>query len=1125
MNNKAVLLLTKITAPKARRQLLSRQRLLTQLEQSHNYQLTLISAPAGYGKTTLLTDYARSSDMALCWYALDERDRDPAVFCLYLLHSVRQIYPQFGKSFEKLLGYNATELHQEAIIGRLAEEFIANLEELRFGDSSLAANFRETLLVLDDYQFAESFGVNRFLQRLIWWLPEQFHLIIATRAIPEDLAITKLAAKQMLTILSKTDLAFTTEEISQLLSEFHNISEPMELAEMLTSYSEGWITAIVLVLSNQSLAREGNWRNLKAITSSSGGNADLAAIFDYLATEILANQTKAVQSFLLRTSVFELLKPAECDQLMLGQPQNTTADENTEDHISSEEILHYLETKNLFITRLTSADDGELCYQYHALFRQFLRAKLKYNKSLYKTTQVTAGLIENQKGNVIEAISHYLEAGEIAKATEVLSANAETLYKAGRNSVIKNLLEVLPVTEQEKSPSLLDIKAKLLLETGQNREALQIYIHVENLYRQNSLTNYAARALANQAQLMMRMGLRKDAVALCTQIVRDYATLIKTNDGLQAIGLAKSILGTIAMEEGRIVEAEQNLRDVSDIYKACSDDFHTAMVESVFGQLYQYQGKLVKSGVYYERALNYFVKIGNRLREAYCRTSIAVNYYLQGQYQEAERQLNDVRSLTVEFNDNYLQLFILSYLGNIYRETERYTKAEIIYKEALDLARSSSVRKMELDILSDQTLCYILQNEHQNAHALLQLSFELTEEYNLLERIGLCYINQAYAEFDSHTYKRAIVSIDKAIVVFSTHKKLAEECRAKLILAITFFAIAEVKKAIALLAESLEQANKLGYEPYLTFEFRWATPLFRQVATLKDKVNEITENFLRKHGFIAAFNNTDSVVGILHDVADEQQPIRLSDRRQQSKTKLAVVATNLHALKAYGLDGGRVWVGEVEIEKWRTNKTREILFYLLEYNKCSRDELFEALWPDENFDTSAHLLHTAFYHLRRTIAPVEIKLSAGRYSLEGEIWYDASEFANKAKKGLFGNQFILEDLSAALELYKRDYLDQFYSNWSLERQRELLQLYSSGLEKLARFYQEQGQHQSALPLWRQILRKDEYNEAAHIATINCLLETGNKLEARRQSTQYLKTLEDLDLQPSPNAALLLQKLA
>ncbi len=1102
--------LTKINPPQAR-QLLSRQRLLESLERCRDYRLLLISAATGFGKTSLLVDFARHSDMALAWYTLDESDRDPATFCRFLLQSVRLIYPSFGQSFQQLLEQNLKELHQEPIIYRLAEEFIADLELL---EQNSAEDFRETLLVLDDFQFAESFGVNRFVQRLIWWLPPAFHVIIATRALPEDLMLNKMLAKQMMSVLGPADLVFSAAEVNQLLRDYYEIDEPA-LGERLATYSEGWITAIILALSNQNLIRSGaGWQDLK----SADGEFDAAQIFNYLALEVLENQPTHLQNFLLRTSVLNLLSPANCDALL------DKSDGEAEP--SSEAFLRQLEARNLFITRLSS--EGQVYFQYHALFRQFLHKRLKENRSLYYEVQLQAAQIEQQAGNYAEAVQHYIEANEIQQAAALLSEIVGPLYEAGRTNLLNNLLATIPSEEQRKLPHLLNIKAQLLLEKGNNEAALKTYAEAEQLYRQEGALDLAAKAAAQQAQLLVRTGQRREAIAICGRVLQDFASLMQTSEGQRAVGMVKHVSAFVAMEEGNIVEAEKNLRDAAEIYKACKDDFRLATIDSVFGQLYNHAGRLVKSSIYHERALAYFVKIGNRSREAYIRTSLAIIRYQQGQYLQAENQFNETLTLTQDLDDAYLRLFVLAYLGNIYRDTERYSKAEATYAEALKLARDGNIRKMELSLLNEQITNFILTGQTTDVADLILLSLELAEDYAMPERVAFAQRNQSWLELGNRSYKRALVAIEKALGGFRIYKAPSEEARAKLTEATILLAMNEPRKALAVLEESIALAEDLNFEPYLPFEIRWATPLFEYAS--HKKVSEAVSEFLRRRGFISGLEAASPA-------KDEEgrpelvAPIQLRERLAQNNLNRAAEAalapsSNSTVLRVSALNGGRVWRGDSEIEQWRTSKAREALFYLLEYSKCSRDELWEALWPDEDFGTSSNLLNTNMSYLRKAIAPVaELKLSSGRYFLQGEIWYDAAEFSSQVKMLLAQPELDAERLTKALNLYKRDFLDQFYSNWSIERQQQLLQLYLTGLERLALHYDHQNQPQLALPCWRQMLLKDPYNEETHRACILSLMKAGDKLEARRQSARCLRALEELDLRPSPETAHLLQKLA
>ncbi len=1127
---KSVLLSTKIRPPKVRRQLLSRPRLLSLLGEIRDYQLVLLSAPTGYGKTTLLTDFARSQNMPLCWYTLDENDRDVAVFCRYLLHSIRQVYPTFGQSFEEMLGYNLEQLHQEAIVKRLVDEFVANLEEL----AEVGEDFHDTLLVLDDFQFAESFGVNQFVKRLVNYLPESYHLIISARKNPDDLPLIKLTGKQLAMGIDQTELAFTIEEINQLLKVFYNITgddeDQRELAQTLASFAGGWITGVVLALGNRSLFRGGKWREVVVGNREGGGSNgdrefDTAAIFEYLAEEVLANQPAEIQSFLLKTSVFDLLRPSECDALLgfSGEVAKNIGSTTTNND-GSDEILARLESLNLFITHFAGGErEKEDYYQYHALFQEFLRSRLKQDKQLYLKTQAEAAQIQKARGKAVEAVRHYLEAdaGELAAST--LNEVAGQLYQTGRSELLSNLLGSIPVEEQETLPNLLSVKAQLLLEKGENEESLRIYKLAAKLYRKEGSADYAAKATANQAQLLLRTGRREEAKSLCKVVLTDYTLLMRTEVGQQAVALAKFMLANIAIEEGDGAEVEKNLREAAEIYASNDDKLHQALIDSAYGQLYQREGRLVKSTIYYERSLAHLVKLGSRLREAYCRVNLAINMCNQGHYRVADEQLNETLALSEVLSDSYLRLFVLAYLGNVYRDTERYSKADAIYSEALQLAQEERIRKIELNVLNDKATSYILQNEKEAAQGLIDLSFELAEDYSLPERVGWGYYNQGLLEFKNHSYKRALKAFEKSLSIFIESKAKTEEIRAKLLLANVLLAIGEQRKALVFLTESLEAAQELGYEPFLPFELEFSSALFKYASSKKTK--EVIEEFLKRRGFITDLDAP--TVQLLHeDNSPLPKPIPIRSALLQKPS------TNLDSstLSIFALDGGTVLVGEKEIKNWRTTKVRETLFYLVDSRESTRDQLFEALWPDEDWSASPYLLHTTLYQLRKALTPIEIELKAGLYRLKVDIKYDAFEFESVFRKILptKNKKIDIEDvgqLVKALSLYKQDFLGQLYSNWCIERQQDLLAYYVLGLEKIARFYQSSGQFEIALPYWRQLTRKEPYNEEAHRETIECLLALGKKAEAKLQLAQCRKALEELNLQPSPETTILQRSLA
>lgn len=1086
---------TKIRVPPPPRQLLHRTRLIEALSLCQDYRLTLISAGAGYGKTTLLTDFARHTSLSLCWYALDESDRDPAVFCAYLLHSVRRRYPNFGTPFEQLLDYNLKELHHLPVVQRLADQFICDLQDLVLPDKG---EVRDTLIVLDDFQFAESVGVNNFVKRLLEWLPDNFHLLLASRSLPQDLAITRLLAKQKMLGLGQPELAFQAVEVDQLLGDFYGIHDS-ELARTLATYSEGWITAVILALSNRNLLHSGDWRKLEAVN----GNFDVEKVFNYLAQEVLASQTAEAQTFLLKTSVLDQLNSANCTALL--EPLVTT--NGTSPTFSSENLLKQLESRNLFITSFSQ--EGQTYFQYHVLFRNFLLSKLKQNNSLYKQIQRRAASIQKDSGHYVEAIQHYVAADELLAAANLLDQISEPLYETGRTRLLADLVAHIPLLEQERLPHLLNIKARLLLDKGDNQAAIRAYIRTEQLYREEGLFDHAARAVANQAQMLFLVSQRSEALALCQRVLQDEATLRQSWDGKQAVATAHYMVGAVAIDEGgNRAAAEEALRAAATIYTECADDFHLAVVENSFGLLYYNSGRLIKSNVHYNRALAYFVKTGNVGRETYVRTALAINAYTQGQYQKAEEQLDEALVLAYKQENQYLQLYLLAYLGNLYRDTERYSKAEIVYNAALRLAQQNQVRKMELQTINDLATALILQDKGTEASDLIKASLELNVEYKLPEKAGFSYRNQSWLEYSKGSYKRALEAIERAVEVFLATQARAEEARAKLTQSVILLAMGEPRKAATILTESLILADELGFEPFLPFEMKWAEPLFNYAAGRK--LGETVTDFLRRHGFLPG----------LPEIGSESV-----STLQVSQEVASTPLFSKNTLYVFGLDGGTIWLGEKELKAWRSAKAREILFFLLEYKTGSRDQLLTALWPDDDSQNPANLLHAHILNLRRAIAPIEVKRDERGYYLQGQIWYDAAEFSQEVKLGLAtpaNQQLAVVSFSQALRLYKRDFLEYSYGNWITERQQSLLQLYLRGLKKLGQYHQQNQQYLAALLVWQQFLLKDAYDEAIYRAAMQCCLALNNRAEAQHLYKQCQKALDELNLKPTPETSELLK---
>mgnify|MGYP005843640087 CR=1 FL=1 len=242
-------MITKVLLPQLPRGLLRRSRLVEFLHASVDYRLILLSAAAGYGKTTLLADFAHDTDLPVCWYALSPSDNDPRVFIEHFLASITHRFPDFGGQSRTVLR-NTTQFDEEGmypLVTAIVNEIYQIIPDY-------------FILVLDDYHLVEtSSTINDFLNALLAHLPENCHLIIASRTVPGGLSLVRLAARQQMIGLGTEDLRFTSNEIRALVKQNYDLDIPIESAEQLAQNSDGWITAIILTAQTGRMETTPGW--------------------------------------------------------------------------------------------------------------------------------------------------------------------------------------------------------------------------------------------------------------------------------------------------------------------------------------------------------------------------------------------------------------------------------------------------------------------------------------------------------------------------------------------------------------------------------------------------------------------------------------------------------------------------------------------------------------------------------------------------------------------------------------------------------------------------------------------------------------------------------------------------
>jgi LuxR family maltose regulon positive regulatory protein len=426
----AVLLETKLFLPKAPRGLVRRTRLNRLLDRATESKLLLVSAPAGFGKTTLLADWLASEreEWAAAWLSLDRGDNDPTSFWTYVIAALQAVEPGLGAS-ERMLLQAPQPPPVEAVLTTLL--------------NAVSTTAGEVVLVLDDYHLIDSREVHDGIAFLLEHLPPQLHVAIATRADPA-VPLARLRARGELVEIRAAELRFTPEEAAAYLNERMSLQLTAQDVATLEGRTEGWIAALQLA----ALSMQGRDDAAGFIASFAG---DDRFVIDYLVEEVLQRQTQDVQVFLMQTSVLDQLSGPLCDAVT-GQA-------------GGKAMLGALDRGNLFLVPL---DDSRRWYRYHHLFADVLRMRLLDEQpDVVRLLHQRASRWYEQHGRRAEAIRHAMAGEDFERAADLIELAMPAMFRSRQETTLRSWLDVLPDEIIDVRPVLSIGCVAALLSTGQ----------------------------------------------------------------------------------------------------------------------------------------------------------------------------------------------------------------------------------------------------------------------------------------------------------------------------------------------------------------------------------------------------------------------------------------------------------------------------------------------------------------------------------------------------------------------------------------------------------------------------------------------------------------------------------
>jgi LuxR family transcriptional regulator, maltose regulon positive regulatory protein len=422
-----VLLTTKVHAPSPRRELVLRPVLVDRLT-AGTEKLTLLAAPAGWGKTTMLAEWLAQDDhQRFAWLSVDRGDNDPARFWSYVVEALRTVEPELGAPALAQLRATGTSV-AEVVLPALINEIAA------FGTA--------TVLVLDDFHLITTREIHDQIAFLVEHLPRSLRVAIATRSDP-PLGLARLRARAEINEIRAEELRFTEEEAGALLNGVLGLRLDSGDVQRLQQRTEGWAAGLYLA----ALSLRGQADPQAFIEAFAG---DDRHVVDYLGAEVLQSQEEAVQRFLLQTSILERLCAALCDAVTEGS--------------GSAPMLEEIERSNLF---LHSLDAKREWYRYHRLFSELLQHELRRrDPELVPALHRRAADWYRREGAVPEAIDHAVAAGEDAEAAELVARHWNSFFNQGRLTTVSDWLDALPEETVAGDPRLAIARAWIALDLG-----------------------------------------------------------------------------------------------------------------------------------------------------------------------------------------------------------------------------------------------------------------------------------------------------------------------------------------------------------------------------------------------------------------------------------------------------------------------------------------------------------------------------------------------------------------------------------------------------------------------------------------------------------------------------------
>jgi two-component SAPR family response regulator len=1027
---------------------LSRPRLNAALNDLLDYPFTLISAPAGYGKTCLMVDLAHQASHPVCWYSIDPLDKDPKRFLAHLIHAIRKEFPEFGQTSLGLL-YTLNDPLSSP------DQFVSTLVNEIF--SSISENFA---IFLDDFHLLDdSEEINGFISRFGQQMDENTHMVISSRNqfIFPDLSL--LIGRKLVKGIDQNDLAFQPQELKAYFQQTNQQPLSTEESQQMIENSAGWITGLLLSKDSKTgLLPEQD--KASRITGTD--------LHGYFTSQVFEIQPEPIRTLMLRTSLFDEFNRAFCEEV-LGEPED----------IKYDEFLSVLTSQNLFIEQIT---DNGVWVRYHHLFRDFLRCEL--NKQIPDEKQrILARLLQvhlnSQDWEKAFEVSCRLK--DPAAMANVIDAAFSPLFHAGRIKLLADWLEILPEEGFQSFPILYSLKGFSKTELGNPTEGLLDINKAIKLKDISSNHFLKYRTLIWRSTANRFLGNYSEGINDSLEVIEHSSDYMKYNsvraEACREVGLGYGRIGNY-------VKALEYLKKSVTIYENDSNSNNVAQVRMDIGLVLMNIGNFKEAENFFLSSIPQWSTQGNNIQLSMLMNNLGFLSILTGNYIEAANWFNKGEKHAKLSSSKRLQAFISASRGDLYLSMNDYLLGLRYLDNALDMANEIHDSFLSVYIPITKATCLRCAGSTSEAEAImLKLQESINKSASRYEQ-GLWFLEWGFLHLILKKVDIAKESFDEAHNIFNS----------------TMRAYDLAKSLLGLCLTSLDQGNQIA----LIENGHELSNVISSLETNKPLLPEFSRHTKELRQISSRLPDLEIFKDLGHEISRYQE--ELSGLQDEIYPQAIESSTDtILDIQAFGEIHVKRNGKKLRTSEWIHQKTaREIFFFILTHPKgVTKEEVGLAFWPDSSPSQLSCQFKNAMYRLRRAIGKEAILFDqeARRYIFNWDHphEYDVENFQdaiNRADRQLDIDQRN-KDLQKAVEIYQHPFAPQLEGTWSETLRRKFYLMYEKAQLEIATCALKTNKYTVCLDACQSILQIEPCQEKAYQLSMKAHSELNNTTEIHR----------------------------